>query len=119
LARGIRVLALLVAFTALCLILPSSTPAFQPPNVGNQLGQRPNPNAAWQAQKTQEQQIDAWWKRFKELQAKPKLTEAETAEYIRMLERQNYPYPGGWPYNEGSVPVPLTPLFQGTGAPMR
>jgi hypothetical protein len=51
LARVAPVLALLVAFTALCLILPSFAPAFgsNTSSSSAQLGQKPNPNATFEA----------------------------------------------------------------------
>ncbi len=60
LGRGAPVLALFVAFTALCLIVPSFAPAFGPNTSSPQLGQPPVPNAGWQADQVDREQ--GWWK---------------------------------------------------------
>jgi hypothetical protein len=60
LGRAAPVLALLLAFSALCLILPSLASAFGANTSSPQLGQPPAPNAGWQADQVDREA--AWWK---------------------------------------------------------
>jgi hypothetical protein len=76
LARVAPILALFVVFMVICLVIPYSSAAFQPPNAA-QIGQRPNPNAAtqskavaptqetWRRQKKSDQGYEAWGRNWR------------------------------------------------------